>query len=560
MYSQQHPPYPATSQHVGPAWFVDVAQQAGLTALNVNGSATNKRYIVEATGSGVAILDYDHDGWPDIFLVNGTTLPGNAAENPASTSHLYRNNHDGTFTDITVSAGLADTAWGQGACVGDYDNDGYDDIYVTAYGTNRLYHNERNGTFREAAAQAGVAGTGKEWGTGCAFIDYDRDGKLDLVVANYVHFNLEKTPVPGQDGGCMWKGSPVMCGPRGLESAPNVLYHNDGKGHFSDVSATSGITKTPGHYCFSVTTLDYDEDDWPDIYIACDSTPSVLYHNNHNGTFSDTAAEVGVAFNEDGREQAGMGSTSADYDRDGHLDLFKTNFSDDTSTLYHANGDGTFTDVTFAAGLGINTDGLGWGTMFADIDNDGWPDLLIANGHVYPEVDQAKLGATYREPRFLYHNLANGKFSDISKNSGPGVTQPFPARGLAIADLWNDGRLEAVVNNLSDRPLLLVNEARNPNHWVELHLVGTRSNRSAIGARVMLQDQPGARPQMYVDEVRSGSSYSSSSDQRIHFGLGAKPALTSLLVRWPNGGLESFPPPPIDKITTVTEGSGTAAR
>jgi hypothetical protein len=554
--AQASAPYPATTEHAAPAWFVDVASRAGLTARNVNGSATNKRYIVEATGSGVAILDYDHDGWPDIFLVNGTSLAGAPQEKPAPTSHLYRNNHDGTFTDVTGPAGLTATGWGQGACVGDYDNDGYDDLYVTAYGTNRLYHNERNGTFREVAAEAGVAGTGKEWGTGCAFVDYDRDGKLDLIVANYVHFNLEKTPIPGQDGGCMWKGSPVMCGPRGLESAPNLLFHNVGHGRFSDVSANSGITKTPGHYCFSVTTLDYDEDGWPDIYVACDSTPSILYHNNHNGTFTDTGAETGVAFNEDGREQAGMGSTSADYDRDGHLDIFKTNFSDDTSTLYHANGDGTFTDVTFAAGLGINSDALGWGTMFADVDNDGWPDLLIANGHVYPEVDQAKLGATYREPRFLYWNQGNGKFKDISKSSGPGLTEPFPARGLAIADLWNDGRLEAVINNLSDRPLLLVNEAKNANHWVELHLVGTASNRSAIGARVTLQGHAEGKPRVWVDEVRSGSSYSSSSDQRIHFGLGAKPALASLTVRWPNGQVEAFPPPAFDTISNLTQGSG----
>jgi hypothetical protein len=545
-------PYPATTEHAGPAWFVDVAQKAGITARNVNGSETNKRYIVEATGSGVAVLDYDHDGWPDIFMVNGAELGGKTS----ATSHLYHNNHDGTFTDVTGAAGVGASGWGQGACVGDYDNDGYDDLYVTAYGVNRLYHNERNGSFREVGAAAGVAGTGKEWGTGCAFVDYDRDGKLDLLVANYVHFNLEKTPVPGQDGGCMWKGSPVMCGPRGLESAPNILYHNEGGGRFKDVSGSSGVSKSAGHYCFSVTTLDYDEDGWPDIYVACDSTPSILYHNNRNGTFTDTAAETGVAFNEDGREQAGMGSTSADYDRDGHLDLFKTNFSDDTSTLYHANGDGTYTDVTFASGLGVNSDALGWGAMFADVDNDGWPDLLLANGHVYPEVDEAKLGATYREPRFLYWNIGNGKFKDVSKSSGPGLTEPFPARGLAIADLWNDGRLEAVVNNLSDRPLLLVNEAKNANHWVGLQLVGTRSNRSAIGARVTLRGQSDGGARVWVDEVRSGSSYSSSSDMRVHFGLGASVMLSSLTVRWPNGDAEVFAAPKPDAISTITEGTG----
>ena len=551
----QSTPYPASEAHPAPAWFLDVAQQAGITARNVNGGERSKRYIVEATGSGVAILDYNNDGWPDIFLVNGREL-GAAHNTPLPTSHLYRNNHDGTFADVTGAAGLTANAWGQGVCVGDYDNDGYDDMYVTAYGTNRLYHNERNGTFREVAAEAGVAGTGKEWGTGCAFIDYDRDGKLDLVVANYVHFDLEKTPVPGQDAGCIWKGTPVMCGPRGLESAKNLLYHNDGGGRFTNVSATTGIEKTTGHYCFSVTTLDYDEDGWPDLYIACDSTPSILYHNNHNGTFTDTAPEVGVAFNEDGREQAGMGSTAADYDGDGHLDIFRTNFSDDTSTLYHANGDGTYTDVTFPAGLGINADALGWGAMFADVDNDGRPDLLVVNGHVYPEVDQAKLGATYREPRFLYWNAGNGKFKDLSKSSGPGLLDPLPGRGLAIGDLWNDGRLEAVINNVSDRPLVLVNEARNPNHWVTLHLVGTKSNRDAIGARVTVRGTSNNAPRIWVNEVRSGSSYSSSSDQRLHFGLGVSATLESLEVRWPSGATELFPPPGEDRVTTVTEGAG----
>jgi len=278
-----------------------------------------------------------------------------------------------------------------------------------------------------------------------------------------------------------------MCGPRGLESAPNILYHNLGAGKFEDVSKPSGFERTQGHYCFSVTTLDYNDDGWPDLYVACDSTPAILYRNNHDGTFTDTAADAGVAFNEDGREQAGMGSPSADYDGDGELDLFKTNFSDDTSTLYRNNGDGTYTDTTFAAGLGINTDALGWGAMFADVDNDGWPDLLVVNGHVYPEVDSAKLGSFYREPRFLYNNLGNGKFRDISKTSGPGLAAPRSGRGLAIADLFNDGRLEAVISNLSDRPMLLVNLAKNQNHWLGLRLIGTSSNRDAIGARATLK-------------------------------------------------------------------------
>jgi hypothetical protein len=544
-------PYPPSAEHPTPAWFVDVAAKAGITVRNVNGSPTVKKYIVEATGSGVAILDYDRDGWPDIFLVNGQEL--NPTPNtPLPTSHLFHNNHDGTFTDVTGKSGLASTGWGQGVCVGDYDNDGFDDLFVTAYGHNRLFHNQGNGTFRDVSDESGAAGSGKEWGTGCAFIDYDRDGKLDLIIADYVHFDLASTPAPGSEAGCMWKGAAVMCGPRGLPSSPNILLHNEGNGHFKDVSVSSGIQKTLGHYCFSVTTLDYNDDGWPDIYIACDSTPSILYRNNHDGTFTDVAADTGVAFNEDGREQAGMGSTAADYDGDGRLDLFKTNFSDDTSTLYHANADGTYTDVTFEAGLGINLDALGWGAVFADVDNDGYPDLLVANGHVYPEVDANALGSTFKEPRFLYWNQGNGHFKDLSKSSGPGLTEKLSGRGLAVADLFNDGRLSAVVNNLSDRPMLLVNLAKNDNHWLGLRLVGTVSNRSAIGARVILH---GAK-RNWVDEVRSGSSYNSSSDLRLHFGLDSAASLSLVEVRWPNGEREQFEAAGIDRILTLVEGKG----
>ncbi len=552
-----HFPYGPLPAHSGLAWFEDVAAQAGMTAVNVNGGVASKRYILEATGSGVAILDYDGDGFPDVFLVNGNYLhPESAPAGRAPTSHLLHNNADGTFTDVTQKAGLADTGWGQGACVGDYDNDGLPDLYVTGYGKSRLYHNEGSGRFREVAEPAGVAGTGKEWGTGCAFVDYDRDGRLDIAIANYVHFDLKSVPEPGKGVGCSWKGVPVMCGPRGLESAPNTLYHNLGNGQFEDVSVKSGFTKTTAHYCFSVSTLDADEDGWPDIYMACDSTPAVLYHNNHDGTFTDRAADSGVAFNEDGREQAGMGSTVADYDGDGHLDIFKTNFSDDTATLYHARGDGNFDDSTFPAGLGINTDKLGWGTMFIDIDNDGWPDLISANGHVYPEVDSSHLGAAYREPRLLYRNLANGMFADISSQSGPGITTPSSARGLAIADLWNDGRQEVIINNVSDRPMLLVNRAANANHWIGIGLVGTKSNRSAIGARVTLHGAAAGKERVWVDEVRSGSSYNSSNDMRLHFGLGPTPALTKVEVQWPSGLREQFPAPPVDRISTLTEGTG----
>ena len=557
---QSASPYPPTAEHPSPAWFVDVAQRAGITVRNVNGSTSNKKYIVESTGSGVAMLDYDRDGWQDIFLVNGTELSAPSGAG-APTNHLFHNNHDGTFTDVTRTTGMVSSGWGQGACVGDYDNDGYDDLFVTAYGKNRLFHNDGGVRFTEVAEQAGVAGTGREWGTGCAFVDYDRDGRLDVMVANYVHFDLAKVPKPGEEAGCTWKGTPVMCGPRGLPSAPNSLFHNDGPGkdgriHFSDVSVKSGITKTDGHYCFSVTTLDYDEDGWPDLYLACDSTPAILYRNHHDGTFTDEGANAGVAFNEDGREQAGMGATAADFDGDGHLDLFKTNFSDDTATLYRANGDGSFTDVTRTAGLSLHTDALGWGTAFADVDNDGRPDLLVVNGHVYPEVESAKLGATFREPRFLYWNAGNGKFDDISKRAGPGLAEPLSGRGLAVADLWNDGRISAVVNNLDDRPLVLVNEAKNANHWLGLRLVGTRSNRDAIGAHVTVH----AAGRALVDEVRSGSSYNSSSDLRLHFGLGAAGKVDSVVVRWPSGVSETFAAPAVDGIRELREGSGSPVK
>jgi hypothetical protein len=536
------------------AYFIDVAQKAGLTEPNVFGGKDTKKYIIETTGTGVAVFDYDNDGWPDIFLVNGTTLEGFPA-GQAPTSHLYHNNHDGTFTDVTVKAGLAATGWGQGACVGDYDNDGWEDLYVTYYGKNRLYHNE-HGVFTEVGEKAGVAGTGKAWGTGCAWVDYDRDGRLDLMVANYVDFDLSTAPAPGDRPSCMWKGVPVMCGPRGLPGARNILYHNRGDGTFEDVTGKAHIDKTDGHYAFSVSTFDFNDDGWPDIYVACDSTPSILYRNNGNGTFTDVAVIAGAAFNEDGREQAGMGSTIGDYNGDGRLDIFKTNFSDDTSTLYRNNGDGTFDDMTTAAGLGLYTKYLGWGTMFFDFDNDGWPDLLLVNGHVYPEVDKQHLGSSYEEPRILYHNLGKGTFADISATAGPGITTSASARGLAVGDLWNDGRMSAVISNMNALPSLLVNQVRSPNHWIAIRTVGTKSNRDGIGARISVK--VGSRT--LVDEVRSGSSYNSSSDMRVHFGLGAATKVDSVQIRWPSGLEEVFDNLSVDSIHTLTEDSGTAIK
>jgi hypothetical protein len=533
--------------------FTDIAEKAGLTMTSVFGGKDTKKYIIETTGTGVAIFDYDNDGWPDIFLVNGTTLEGFPA-GTAPTNHLYRNHHDGTFTDVTAKAGLTATGWGQGVCVGDYDNDGWEDLYVTYYGKNRLYHNNGDGTFTDVSEISGVSGTGKAWGTGCAFVDYDRDGMLDLMVANYVDFDVSTAPAPGERASCVWKGVPVMCGPRGLPGAKNILYHNLGNGKFADVTAKAKIDQTSGHYAFSVSTFDFDDDGWPDIYVACDSTPSILYRNNHDGTFTDRAAVAGAAYNEDGREQAGMGSTIGDFDGDGRLDIFKTNFSDDTSTLYRNNGNGTFDDVTFAAGLGLYTRYLGWGTMFLDFDNDGWPDLLLVNGHVYPEVDKQNLGSSYKEPRIVYHNNGDKTFSDISAQAGPGITAVHAGRGLAVGDLWNDGRISAVISNMNERPSLLVNQVRSANHWIGLRTAGTKSNRDGIGARITAK----VGPRILVDEVRSGSSYDSNSDMRIHFGLGSATKIDWIQIRWPSGLTERFENIPVDAIHTLKEGSGAA--
>jgi len=556
------------------AYFTDIAKRAGLTMTNTFGGVTTKKYIIETTGTGVAIFDYDNDGWPDIFIVNGTKLEGfSAAEAPSN--HLYRNNHDGTFSDVTQKAGLVHSGWGQGVCVGDFDNDGFEDLYVTYYGKNVLYRNNGNGTFTDVSEKAGVTGSGKAWGTGCAFVDYDRDGHLDLMVANYVDFDLSTTPAPGERSTCLWKGAPVMCGPQGLPGGKNILYHNRGDGTFEDVSTKAHIDKADGHYAFSVSTLDYDDDGWPDIFVACDSTPSILYHNNRDGTFKDVAITAGAAFNEDGRAQAGMGSTVADYDGDGRLDIFKTNFSDDTATLYRNNGDGTFDDVTYAAGLGLHTQYLGWGTMFFDFDNDGWPDLLLVNGHVYPEVDTQHLGSNFQEPRILYHNNGNGTFTDVSATAGPGINTASSSRGLAIGDLWNDGRLSAVISNMNAPPSLLVNEVRTPNHWIALRLTGffpksktkaqeistasgsviTKSSRDAIGARIRVK----AGSRILIDEVRSGSSFISNNDMRVHFGLGSATKIDWVEVRWPSGLVEQFDGLKVDTFQNLKEATGTPA-
>jgi hypothetical protein len=541
---------PAPSQIAN---FTDIAEKSGLTMVNVFGGTDTKKYILETTGTGVATFDYDNDGWLDIFFVNGTTLEGFPPDQ-APTNHLYRNNHDGSFSSVTAKTELLASGWGQGVCAGDYDNDGWEDLYVTYYGKNRLYHND-HGRFTEVGEQAGAAGSGKAWGTGCAFADYDRDGRLDLFVANYVDLDLAVTPTPGNGKNCVWKGVSVMCGPRGLPPARNVLYKNLGSGKFADVTQKAHIDLTDGRYGLGVAILDFDDDGWSDIYVACDSAPSILYHNNRDGTFTDVAGMAGAAFNEDGREQAGMGVTVADYNGDGWPDIFKTNFSDDTPTLYRNDGNGTFTDVTHKAGLGGHMQYLGWGTMFFDFDDDSWPDLILVNGHVYPELEKFNLGLRYKESRLLYQNSGNGTFLDITQQAGAGITAPSSARGMAIADLWNDGRLSIVISNMNETPSLLVNNVSSGNHWVTLRTNGTRSNRDGIGAKITVR----ANSRVMVSEVRSGSSYISQNDLRVHFGLGAANRIDSVEVRWPSGLVERFDNLPVDRIHTLTEGTGKAA-
>ncbi len=538
----------------GVVQFQDIARQAGLTALDVYGGEKHKEFIIETTGNGAAIFDYDDDGWPDIFLPNGSTVEGFAGGS-APTGHLYHNNHDGTFTDVTVKAGLARSGWGQGACVGDYDNDGKLDLLETFWGQNVLYRNNGDGTFTDVTEKSGLKTSKDEWSTGCSFVDYDRDGNADLFIARYVDFTYDSVPRPGQGQWCQWKGINVMCGPRGLKMPVNVLYHNNGDGTFSDVSQKSGITKTAGCYGLTSLTGDFDRDGWPDIYVACDSTANILYHNNHDGTFSDMSRLSGVAFNGDGTAQAGMGVSGDDYTHTGRQDIIKTNFSDDSPTLYWNRGQDIFDDVTFAAGLGTIRNWLGWGVQFFDFDNSGWPGILIANGHVYPEVDGQNLGTQYRQPKVLYFNLRDGKFANITAQAGAALGELHSGRGLALGDLFNDGRVEAVVNNMNETPSLYRNTAPVGN-FITLQLTGTKSNRAALGAAVTLEQGSDQREQ----EVRSGGGFISQSDLRLHFGLDKSTRAEKIVIHWPSGLVETLKDLAANQYYVVREGSGVDAK
>jgi enediyne biosynthesis protein E4 len=535
-----------------PVLFVDVAREAGLKAPNVWGSVDHKKYIIEAKGSGLAFFDYDHDGWLDVYLTNGTRFDTKWPSGKEPTSHLYKNNRDGTFTDVTEKSGLARTGWQTGVCVGDYDNDGWDDLYSCFWGHNILFHNNGDGTFTDVTKEAGLYDPQIRWGSGCTWLDYDRDGHLDLFVCHYIKLDPAEVPSAKEPAQCQWKGIPVMCGPRGLPGETNLLYRNNGDGTFTDVSKESGILKPGPRYSITPVSYDFDNDGWPDIYVAVDSQPSMLLKNNHDGTFTDIAVIAGCAYSEDGHEQAGMGVAVGDYDCDGWLDIFKTNFADDTSNLYHNNGDGTFTDVAFSSGLAINNQYVAWGCGFIDYDNDGWPDLMQVNGHVYPELDTHSLGQTFKNPRLVYKNLG-GRFRDLSSELGPGISERFSSRGAAFGDYDNDGDMDALILNMNDLPSLLRNDGGNAQNWIKIKLIGTKCNRTAIGARVRVVTGTHAQ----IDEVHSGASVMSQSDLRLHFGLGKALKADLIEVKWPTTQkVERFTQVKANQMLTIREGSG----
>ena len=548
-------PSPVTGTPLG-VTFVDVAREAGLNARTIYGGEHKNKYLLETTGCGVAFYDYDHDDWLDIFLVNGSRLEGFPAGR-APTSHLFRNNRDGTFTDVTVKAGLAHTGWGQACCIGDYDNDGWDDLFLSCYGQNVLYRNNGDGTFTDVTEKAGLRQSKVRWNTGCAFLDYDRDGHLDLFVANYIDFDIKTAPLP-EAAGCAYKGIQVACGPPGLNGGKNILYHNNGDGTFRDVSEKAGMWGTAGTYGLSLVVTDLDNDGWPDLYVANDSTAATLYQNQKDGTFKDMAIEAGVAYSPDGKPQAGMGVSVGDFNRDGFLDLVKTNFAGDTDSLYLNLGDGTFEDHTYRSGLGINTRLLGWGVGFFDMDNDGWLDILISNGHVYPEVDGAHVDSPYAQHKYLYRNLRNGQFEEVTPLAGPGINTPAPARGCAFGDYDNDGDIDVVVNCVNALPQLLRCDAAPghvPRNWIKIRVVGRKSNRSGIGARITVTTgKASAKPLVQIEEVRSGGSYFSQNDMRIHFGLDQAKEAEEVEIRWPSGAVDKLTALPANHLYVVEEG------
>jgi hypothetical protein len=540
----------------GPVVFEDLAEKAGLTSWRHRMGTPQKKFILETVGSGVGLLDYDNDGWLDIYLVTGSTYDAMAAKTEPPHAALFHNNHDGTFTNVAGQAGVTNDRWGFGVAVGDYDNDGWPDIYVANFGKNRLYHNNHDGTFTDVAEKAGV--TLGNWSTGATFGDYDGDGRLDLFVPGYIHYEIEHPPAPGSKvvafAQCQFRGINVMCGPRGLKGEHDHLFHNNGDGTFADVSEKAGVSDPNSYYGLTGVFVDVNNDGKPDLIVANDSTPNYLYLNKGDGTFEDASYVSGYALNESGHETASMGIAIGDYRNNGLLDLYNTVFSDDYNPLYRNEGDANFTDVSYRMGIAeVTIPFLGWGTGFLDYDNDGWKDLFVANGHVYPEVDNAGWGTSFAERPLLFHNLKGEKFEVIPPVKGTGLARLLKARGAAFGDLFNDGRIDVVINQLDEVPALLRNVCSEKNHWIGLKLIGgPKSPRDAVGASVYLS-AGGIRQR---SDVLSGGSFASSNDQRVHFGLGANAKVERVEIHWPSGAVEHFTPPALDRFYAVEEGKG----
>ena len=539
----------------GPVVFQDDSEKAGLTKWTHTMGTPAKTYIIETKGSGVALLDYDNDGWLDIYIVNGSTEDALTGKTTPPHAALFHNNHDGTFTDVAAKAGVTNDRWGFGVAVGDYDNDGWPDLYVTNFGKNRLYHNNHDGTFTDVAEKAGV--TLGNWSSGATWGDYDGDGRLDLFVAGYLHWDWNHLPQSSdQNAFCTFRGEQVACGPRGLEGEPDHLFHNNGDGTFTDVSVKAGVADAAKYYGLGAVFADINNDGKPDLLVGNDSTPNYLYLNKGDGTFEDVSYASGYALDQAGHETASMGIAVGDYQNNGQLDVFNTTFSDSYKPLYHNEGDANLTDISDQMGLGeITVPFLSWGDAFFDYDNDGWKDLLMSDGHVYPQADKYNWGTSWKERPMLFHNIGGKRFEPVPAVAGTGLADVIAGRGMAVGDLFNDGKLDAVINVMDGHPVLLRNVSDEHNHWLELKLVG-KTPRDAVGATVYLT----ANGMRQREDVLSGGSYLSSNDPRPHFGLGQATTVEKLEVRWPDGTVESFAVPGVDRILTLTEGTGTAEK